>query len=137
MNENGVIAAVCVYLKARGWHITQQLHTSEHGVDVVATHAASGRKCYVEAKGSTSAREGTRRYGKPFDGNQITVHVARAVLTALKLRTEYPDRTAADVLIAVPDERRHRSHLKAIAPVLGAVGVGTLFVADDGTVASE
>jgi hypothetical protein len=134
MDENAVVSAVCAYLEDRAWSVVQRRHTSETGIDIVATHPATGRTCYVEAKGGASATPGTKRYGKPFDGNQVAVHVGQAILAALKLRTAHPDAATHLVVIAVPDERHHRRHLDAVGPALRTVAVGTLFVSADGSV---
>jgi hypothetical protein len=136
LDENDVVAAVCEHLQQDGWIVTQRCHTSEHGTDLVARHPASGRTCLVEAKGATSARPGTKRYGKQFTPAQVSVHVSRAILTALSLRAAHPDARTHDVLVAVPDDPTHRGHLEPIAPLLRMVAVGGLFVALDGSVSA-
>jgi hypothetical protein len=134
MDENAVSAAVCTYLKNRGWSITQHLHTTQRGDDVVARHPRTGRECYVEVKGGTSARQGSARFGQPFSSSQVFDHVSKAVFAALRLRTRNPDRGATEVVIAVPSDRNHRRHLEPVADALALAGIHVMLVSEGGEI---
>lgn len=78
--EDDVVAAVCADLEGRGWLIEQRLTPTQQGIDVIAFHGRT-RIC-VEAKGETSGKGHTARFGKPFDSKQIHSHVSRAFYAA-------------------------------------------------------
>src|SRR3954470_14031865 len=85
MDENKVITAVCAWLDAGDYDVRQRLATTEQGIDIIARHRASGRMLYIEAKGGTSSREGSPRFGKPYSQSQVFDRVAKGVFTALQL----------------------------------------------------
>jgi hypothetical protein len=113
MTENDVVDAVASYLKAEGWTVTKTCTTEQRGIDLIAERGNEG--LFLEAKGGTSSKEGTGRYGKGFSTNQQRDHVANAVLTALKLRSSEPK---SRVAIAFPDTSTHRRHITAAADAL-------------------
>ena len=83
LTESGVIAAVCAELQRRGYEIRQQLSESQRGDDIIATkYAEPTRTIYVEAKGETSSKNASARYGKSFDSAQVRDHVANAFYKA-------------------------------------------------------
>ena len=47
-----------------GYEIKQRFTETQQGDDIIAVR--DGETLLVEAKGDTSARKGSRRYGKPF-----------------------------------------------------------------------
>lgn len=65
LTENEVVNATCKEIKNEGYTINQQLSTIQKGIDIVAEK--NGIKIYIEAKGGTSSKVGTNRYGKPFN----------------------------------------------------------------------
>ncbi len=89
LNENDVVAIVERYLRDTGWRILRHSSTIQTGPDLEAQHPTSARRLFVEAKGATSARPGSRRYGQPFDRNQARDHVAKAFYSAAKVRDEH------------------------------------------------
>jgi hypothetical protein len=104
--------------------------TLQCGVDL-ETLAPGGKRWLIEAKGETSAKKGSRRYGKPFDGNQVTVHVSRAFYQAACLRGEFPN---DGVALALPDEPKHRKHIEAISSALNELAIDVIWVRNDGSV---
>jgi len=66
LTENEIVQTLAEHLRREGYRIDKQLTTLEQGVDIVAIHLATGRRLLVEAKGGTSSKEGTARFGKPF-----------------------------------------------------------------------
>jgi hypothetical protein len=134
MDENEVIEAVCRHLQQNGFVVKQRRHTTEHGVDIIAVDPRSGRTIYIEAKGGTSSRDGSARFGKPYTQTQVYDRVSKGVFTALQLRAQYSDRDAAQVFLAVPDSKWFRRYLDSIGSELSAVGLAVLFVDDAGRV---
>jgi len=129
LTENDVVSALCAYLESRSWKIISRAHTSQHGDDIVAEH--EGKRLLIEAKGGTSSRAGSKRFGQPFHGLQAQHHVAEAVYKALKLLSESPDTLVA---IALPDNKSHRTHVERVEPALERLGIGAFWVSEDGNV---
>jgi hypothetical protein len=122
---------LCTHLTEQGYAIEQRLHTKQHGTDIIARETSSGRRLYVEAKGATSSREGSARFGKGFDGNQVFDRVAKGVYTGLCLCADHPDRESEDVALAFPDSPQFRKRLGPIRQQLRDAGV-TVFLAATG-----
>lgn len=131
MDENEVIDAICVHLTTQGYDVAQRLHTTEQGVDIVAEHRASGRTLHVEAKGGTSSREGSARYGLGFNPSQVYDRVAKAVYATLCLRAKHPNGTTDEVALAFPDSAQFRKRLEPIRNQLTAAGLIVFLVAPD------
>ena len=136
--ESDVVGAVCGFLSERGYAITQQLGPTQHGVDIIATRRdPEPRELWVEAKGETSERLGSQRYGKPFDSAQVGIHVAEAFYTAAKHVATANDASARVIAIALPGNELQRRYVAPIAPILARLGVVLLWVAPDKTVTVE
>jgi hypothetical protein len=78
LTEDDVVDSMCGYLKAAGYRILKRCNTAEKGIDIVALLPDRSSQLLIKAKGETSAREGSKRHGKPFDGAQVRVHVAES-----------------------------------------------------------
>jgi hypothetical protein len=122
--EDDVVDAVCAHLKADGWQIESMAHAHQHGDDIVAVRG--DERLVVEAKGAGSSKEGTRRFGQPFNGGQVKTHVGVAVLRALGVAS---DETALSA-VAFPDNQHHRQVAGRAAPALARAGVGIFWVDD-------
>lgn len=103
-------------------------------MDVIAERLDRRCTMYVEAKGGTSSRSSSPKYGVPYDQRKVFDVVAKGVFTALCLRSQHPNRGRAEVALATPDGRWFRHYLTQVAGQLSAAGVTTLLVAVDGTV---
>src|SRR6185503_20421973 len=99
------------------------------GVDFVAQRISDGRHLRIEAKGGTSSKRHTQRYGQPFDTGQILSHVSRAFYTASAMRCAHPD---GDSSIALPDDSGHVACVGRIASACRDLGIGILLVSDAG-----
>ena len=78
---------------------------------------ANGTTLAIEAKGGTSSKPGTKRYGKFFTRNQKLAHVAKAFYTAATVVSAGKHRAA----IALPSDAEHRQLVDNIAPVIEAL----------------
>ena len=110
--EMDVINVVCSYLQALGYNIRRRVRkVTDKGNDIEAI-APDCTELYIEAKGSTSSQKGSARYGKEFNNNQKTDHVAKAVLKALSY-------VSAKKLggIALPDDHVHQEIVKEVESV--------------------
>ena len=127
-NENDVVAIVERYLRKSGWTIVAARGTDQRGPDIEAAHSTSGRLLYVEAKGETSARRGSRRFGKPFNRSQVRDHVANAFYAAAKVRSRQRTRLRPLSAIALPRNPPHEDLVTAIAGALVRLGIAVLWV---------
>ena len=125
LNENDVVTIVERFLRDAGWTIVQCSNTTQTGPDLEAVHPTPARRLYVEAKGATSARRGSRRHGKPFDRSQVKDHVANAFYTAARVPTEHLS------AIAVPRTPLHEDFVEAIRGALDTLKIAILWVAED------
>ncbi len=117
LTENDVIDVVCLYLAHHGYHVKNKLTTSEKGVDIIAIHAETGAEFLIEAKGETSSKESTKRFGKPFDSAQVKVHVAEAFYQVANFLSRESS-TSMRLAMAFPDTSLHRRCLEGIPPQL-------------------
>jgi Holliday junction resolvase-like predicted endonuclease len=134
LTENDVVAATCTKLQTEGFEIIQSLHTSAKGIDIIAKKG--DLVLYVEAKGETSALSTTKRYGKPFNYNQIESHVSRALLTASKLLTQKQGEYFR-VAIALPNNDGHRKLINQIQLVINALNIIVIWVTNKDTIDIE
>ena len=120
IDENAVVEAVCVRLKREGHSIIRRANTTQRGIDVEAIHITSRQIVLVEAKGATSARPSSARYGSTYNGNQVFDRVAKGVYTVLKIKQDNP---WARVILALPDQRDFRKRANGVASRLEAVAI--------------
>jgi hypothetical protein len=85
LTESQVIHAVCRHLRNNGWKIISTCSESQRGDDIVARHKTTGRGAAIEAKGETSSKAHTNRYGKAFHSAQVSSHVSRAFYRAAQM----------------------------------------------------
>jgi hypothetical protein len=84
----------------------------------------------VEAKGETSSKAASARYGKPFSPKQVQSHVAKALYWAAARIGE----EGRSVAIALPNTGEHITAIWPIEHTLSNLGVGIFWVSADGTV---
>lgn len=133
-DENAVVHAMCEALVASGYKIEQQLSTIERGIDIIAVHPQTGVKVLVEAKGGTSSRQNSERYGKPYTQTQVFDRVAKGIFTCLQLRTENSDKKSVRVILAIPDEPSFfRKYISTVASSLDSAGIEIWFT-NSGTI---
>ena len=126
LTENEVVQKVTAYLKEDGYKILQSLSTLDKGVDIIAEK--DGQTLYVEAKGATSSKKESNRFGKGFSKNQVKTHVAMALLASMKILSLKQDAKAG---IALPDNEDHRMLISAIMPSLEKLGIIVFWVFQD------
>ncbi len=134
--EHQVVLAVARWLEYQGYEVHQALTESEKGDDIVATAPDRRFRLFVEAKGESSSRDSTSRYGKPFSANQVKIHVAVALCRAAQMlenASDLPVRAA----MAFPSNDDHRRVVSRIRGALTTLGVEVFWVSDDGTVSLE
>lgn len=125
--ENDVVKAVARHLDSEGYCVEKVLSTVEHGVDIVAVHPETHVRLLVEAKGGTSSKKASARFGKPFTRNQAKTHVAVALYYAAMLRQEYSSE-GARVALAFPDDKNHTELVEDISSALRVLQITAFFV---------
>ena len=124
LTENDVVNAVSSFLIEQGYTIDQALTTSQQGIDIEATKP-DGTRCYVEAKGATSSKQDSSRYGKEFNGNQIKTHIGVALLKSFQTLQLHP---ASEVVIALPGNDGHRKVIDSMFTPIKTSGIKVFFV---------
>ncbi|MCC6281327.1 MAG: hypothetical protein IT262_12035 [Saprospiraceae bacterium] len=130
LTENDVISILSTYLTNQGYLIVKALNTGERGIDLIAENF---EHClYIEAKGETSSKDHTARYGAPFNGNQIKSHVSRALLAAMLVLDEADGDPKVIAGIALPDNPGHRSLANRILRPVKSLGIRIFWVSQTG-----
>ena len=133
LNENQVVDAVRKHLEADGYDIISFCHTNDHGIDIVAKKRSQDGGLLIEAKGGTSSKQTTRRYGVDFDNKKVEHSVAAAFYKATALYCQY--RPIGHVAgMALPDTDQYRACLDAIRPALIEQNIRVFLVSTDHTV---
>ena len=130
LTENNIVEYISEYLEENGYKIEQALTTSQHGIDIIAHHPEKGF-CFVEAKGATSSKKDSSRFGKEFNANQIRTHVGVAILKSYQTLQE---NSSAEVVIALPNNAGHKKVIHSIHEPLKKSGIKLYFVNKDGSV---
>lgn len=113
INENQVITAVITYLQMNNWQIAAYANTTTHGFDIIATK--NNHRLFIEAKGDTSSKKGSKRYKKGFSSNQIKDHFSVALYWLLR---NMADKGKNDEFgIALPNTKRHVNLINSIGNI--------------------
>jgi len=128
LTENDVIDAVCKYLEANGYEIQQRATTRERGPDILAVRKSPDVTLYVEAKGETSNKPSSRRFGKPFDSAQCKDHVTNAFYSAAAALSAQREGVTTRAGIALPETKRHRACIARIQAALDGLEIGVFWV---------
>lgn len=132
LDENDVIEILSAHLKQEGYEILQALHTTEKGVDLIAHKLGKAGRLFVEAKGGTSSREGSNRFGKPYTKNQVFDRVSKGFYSVVRLCAEHPK--PDEVAFAGPDTPWFREYLQPIIPTAEQLGIKIFLVSEDRSV---
>jgi len=129
LTEGDVIHRVITFFEKNGYKIVDQKNTSQQGYDIVAEK--EGKRTYIEAKGQTSSKPHSNRYGKEFTSNQKWDHVSKAVYTAMKTLKKEGN---CDAGIALPADDVHMRLINDIYPSLQALKIEVYLVHESGIV---
>ena len=130
--ESDVISSVCDYLKKNNFKIIQQLNENQKGDDIIAINNQN-QKIYIEAKGETSSKKGSNRFGQEFNSSQKKVHVSQALYRAIKMKETNNSLSG----IAFPETKGHLLLIEPIKNTLQKIGIEVFWVKNDGTVRVE
>jgi len=130
--ESEVSAAVVNYLHAKGYHINKESKPTEKGIDIIAEN--DSEVLYIEVKGETSFREGSKRFGKPFHSGQVTHHVAHALYSTLKDFDKQTFGSKTRVAMAFSDTPEFQKRIMLISNSLSKLQIPVYLVGPDSTV---
>lgn len=133
INENQVVDYVCKYLEDNNYTVEQHRNTNERGYDIVAFNE-EGKKLIIEAKGGTSSKPSTNRFGKDFDSKQVRHHIAMALYAVGKAITSDPE---CEVGIAIPKNDEHIKALNKIRKIIDVLTIRIYWVSSNGEVTVE
>lgn len=131
LTENEVVEAVRNTLVAEGWQIVGTSTTLQQGADIEAHR--EGVRLIVEAKGETSSKAKTNRFGLPFHRGQVLTHVSRAVYTALVAQED--GKTLAAV--AFPWTELHINEVAKVERTLRSLNIRVFWVKASDVVGSS
>ncbi|MCU1530373.1 MAG: hypothetical protein JWP75_4136 [Frondihabitans sp.] len=126
LDENAVVAAVCAALTAHGFEIRARAHTTQTGPDIVASR--EDVELYVEAKGATSSRVGSKRYGRAYGSTDARINVAEALYTAVAVRTRHTGVAVVRAAVALQDDQLHRRLVAPLEPSMDDLRIGRFWV---------
>ena len=129
MNENEIIHQLTSYLKAQNYTVCSTANTSQTGYDLKACNSAE--TLYVEAKGATSSKAGTTRYGKPFSGSQVLSHVSRALFTAMRMYCDDRLENNKIIALALPDDKAHNNLMDKVKMATEKLTIRIYWVSSD------
>jgi Holliday junction resolvase-like predicted endonuclease len=131
LTEDEVIDAVRDHLLEQGWRVLSRATAIQHGDDLIAER--DGVRFEIEAKGATSSKKGSRRYGEPFNKSQVFDHVAKALLKALRVTSRGDDLAG----IALPDNADHRAEITRVEKTVAQLCITVFWVSNDGVVSRD
>lgn len=126
LTENEIVEKVTEFLEMKGYRITQSLTTNQQGIDIIAE--TESETLYIEAKGETSSVETSKRFGLPFNRNQIKSHISVALLATMKVISSLPSGNKTKVGIALPDTKEQRIVINKIIPALKKLDIRIYWV---------
>jgi hypothetical protein len=132
LTESQVISAVRQYLESHGFQVTRTLSEYEQGIDIQGTAPDHKKKISIEAKGETSSKAGSKRFGKPFSSGQVFDHVSKALYCASR------DSSLGMLAgMAFPQNDLHIQCVNKIIPTLRQLGIEVFWVLPGGEVETE
>lgn len=132
LTENDVVNHVVQHLQTLGHTTVQELSTTQKGIDIITT-SQDGTNYYIEAKGSTSSREGSGNYGNPFNGSQVYTHIATAITKCFQ-NYEAHKNEKYYIGMALPNDREHLNILPSIKTSLINSNIHVLLVDNNGNI---
>jgi hypothetical protein len=132
LDENAIVDAVCSFLSQNGYAIRSKCSTTERGIDVCAEKPFTGQTIHVEAKGATSARAGSNRFGKPYTKSQVFDRVAKGFYTVFQMQGK--GNSEMRCVLAVPDSDWFCEYLAPVKSAFEAAGIGVFLVGTGGQV---
>ena len=87
----------------------------------------TGARVFIEAKGATSSRVTSKRYGKMYGSAEVRINVAEAFYTASAVAGRGEANVRAG--IAFQDDDMHRRYVEPLLPACSRLGIELYWVA--------
>ena len=127
--ESKVIDYVRKYLKQKGYSFIKNANENQTGDDLIMKDCKN-RLIIIEAKGETSSKEGTKRFGEPFTKSQCKTHISIALLRALIKIEE----KKCNFGIALPKNKINEEIINKIQNNLKKLSISIFWVNNNGNV---
>jgi hypothetical protein len=132
--ENCVSKAIRDWLPKQGFVVEGFCTTVQQGVDIRARSEIDAEIVWhIEAKGGTSTRIGSPRYGRPFTQSQLIDRAMKGVYTALQL-SDTRGLAECRVSLGFPEVPTLRRYIGAVEKALGILDISVLWVEPGGLV---
>jgi hypothetical protein len=132
LNVDQVLEYLEKYLANRG------CRTKSHGIDL-RVRRENGIEISIEAKGNTSSKIGSKRYGLNFNDSQCHDHFSRAFFRAVemkdKIQSEYSK--ISRVAMAFGYLGFYKKYADPIRPTLADLEIGVFWIHEDGRIIFE
>lgn len=133
LDENALVSFVAAWLRGEGFDVKQALTTKQKGIDIVAERGPE--TWLIEAKGATSSRADSPRFGRSFSSQQAHNRIAKAFYTGAKLAAANAG-PGVRILLAIPDHPMFIKFVTPIRPAFDVLKIGLLVVDTAGGVRS-
>lgn len=127
LTENDIIEILVEYFRTLGYTDIKSMSTLQRGIDITALNSKGIRLC-IEAKGETSSKPLSNRYGKPFQGKQIASHVGGAILKTMVTMND-PKYQSCEFGIAFP--LNHENLVRKFLPSLHILKIKVYLVSPE------
>ncbi len=124
LDENRVAQAVGGWLRGRGFD-PRVITTRQRGYDIDARHQSTGARWVIEAKGGTSSKPESKRFGSEPGSSGAYFATAAAFHNAVSW-TGRKALQGANIGIALPASRWFDTHSEKIRPACELLGI-TIF----------
>lgn len=132
LNEDNVANAVGRWLEERGFEV-RVITSKQRGYDIDARHPASDVRWVIEAKGATSSKPESRRYGQEGGSAGAYFGTAAAFHNAVAW-TGREELKAANIGLALPATRWFNIHSYKLHPACAMMGITVFRVDENGKV---
>jgi|GEM_PF-6599632 len=129
ITENEIIKLVILKLESLNFEVLSKCNTRQTGIDIVLKKG--NYRLLIEAKGATSSKKGTPKYGQLFTRSQALTHTSAAIYTAMDLITRHQGEDNYIVGIALPLEKNCIDFVEKVKYVLTKLGIIIFWVKDE------
>jgi len=131
LNENHVVEAVKIYLQAKGFEIISSSYTDQTGWDIHAKKKQLNLK--IEAKGETSSKPYTQRYGQKQTKGQHRQNLEAAIFKLLWGKLQ-EGKDQVQYGLAIPRNGFYEYYLDVLKPFFREQGTKIFWVEESGRV---
>lgn len=130
--ESKVIEIVEDYLSKLGFSTKSKVLGNRPGIDLVCERDTDKKEIWIEAKGGTSERSGSNRFGQPFNDSQCHDHFSRAFFKAVSDREKnlVENQGRALIAIAISHSDFYQKYFDRVETTIKDLGIIFFWVKD-------